>query len=80
MAAQDSGAPEHCLFGLGRPNEAFARYFVGESYLNPLTDPQETQFIANVTFEPTCRNNWHIHHAAEGGGQTLLCTDGCGWC
>lgn len=74
------GAPESCLFGLGEPNEAFAQYFVGESYLNPLTDPAQTQFVANVTFEPGCRNNWHVHHAQSGGGQILLCTDGRGWC
>ena len=59
------------IFGLGDPNDAYAQYFTGQSYLNPLTDPSQTQFIANVTFEPGCRNNWHIHHAAEGGGQAL---------
>ena len=52
---------------------------VGNSYLKPLTNPQETVFMANVTFEPGCRNNWHIHHAAKGGGQILLCTGGRGW-
>lgn len=57
----------------------YARYFIGNSYLNPLTDPEETIFLANVTFEPGCRNNWHIHHAAKGGGQILLCTDDRGW-
>jgi len=67
------------IFGLGNPNDAYAQYFTGQSYLNPLTDPAQTQFIANVTFEPSCRNNWHIHHAAEGGGQILLVTDGEGW-
>ena len=66
------------LFGLGQPNEAFAQYFVGRSYLKPLTNPQETVFMANVTFEPGCRNNWHIHHAAQVGGQILLCTGGRG--
>lgn len=74
----DSGA-DGGMFGLGRPNEAFARHFTGRSYLNPLTDPKETVFLANVTFEPGCRNDWHIHHAAKGGGQILLCTDGRGW-
>ena len=64
------------LFGLGEPNTAYAKYFVGNSYLNPLTDPRKSVFMANVTFEPKCRNNWHIHHAASGGGQILLCTDG----
>lgn len=67
------------LFGLGEPNTAYAKYFVGNSYLKPLTDPKETVFMANVTFEPGCRNNWHIHKADKGGGQILLCTDGCGW-
>ena len=60
-------------------NTAYAKYFVGNSYLKPLTDPKETVFVANVTFEPGCRNNWHIHHAAKGGGQLLLCVDGEGW-
>lgn len=67
------------IFGLGNPNEGFAQYFTGKSYLNPLTHPQETVFLANVTFEPGCRNNWHIHHAASGGGQLLICTAGEGW-
>lgn len=67
------------IFGLGNPNEGFAQYFTGNSYLNPLTHSQETVFLANVTFEPGCRNNWHIHHAASGGGQLLICTAGEGW-
>ena len=67
------------FFGQGEPNTAFAQYFTGNSYLRPLTDPQETVFIANVTFEPGCRNNWHIHRAKNGGGQILLCVDGEGW-
>lgn len=67
------------LFGTGTPNTAYARYFIGQSYLNPLTDPKGGLFAANVTFEPGCRNNWHIHHAAKGGGQLLLCTAGEGW-
>ena len=66
-------------FGTGSPNEAFAQYFTGESFLNPLTNPQDTIFLANVTFEPGCRNNWHIHHAKTGGGQILICTAGEGW-
>lgn len=54
--------------------------FIGNSYLNPLTDPKNCAvFMANVTFEPGCRNNWHIHHAAKGGGQLLICTAGEGW-
>ena len=68
------------VFGLGQPNDAFAQYFIGKSYLNPLTDPSKTSlFLANVTFEPGCRNNWHIHHAKSGGGQSLICTAGFGW-
>ena len=67
------------LFGLGKENTAYARYFSGQSYLNPLTKPESGLFLANVTFEPGCRNNWHIHHADKGGGQTLLCTSGRGW-
>ena len=55
------------MFGLGKPNDAYARYFIGKSYLKPLTDPKETVFMANVTFEPGCRNNWHIHHSDKGG-------------
>lgn len=48
------------------------------SYLNPLT-PKSGMGFANVTFEPGCRNNWHIHHASRGGGQILICTAGEGW-
>ncbi len=67
-------------FGIGAPNDAFAQYFIGNSYLKPLTVPGETAvFLANVTFEPGCRNNWHIHHASKGGGQLLICTAGEGW-
>lgn len=67
------------VFGTGEPNSAFAKYFVGDSYLNPLTKPEDGLFLANVTFEPGCRNNWHIHHAKSGGGQMLICTAGEGW-
>ena len=68
------------IFGLGNPNDEFAEYFSGNSYLNPLTNPEECPlFLANVTFEPGCRNNWHIHHAKSGGGQLLICTAGSGW-
>lgn len=67
-------------FGKGNFNDGFAQYFSGDSFLNPLTNPQEAGiFLANVTFEPGCRNNWHIHHAASGGGQILICTAGEGW-
>lgn len=60
------------VFGKGEANVNFAQYFIGESFLNPLTDPGQCPLmISNVTFEPGCRNNWHIHHAAKGGGQIL---------
>ena len=61
----------------GGENTAFARYFVGRSYLNMRSTEQVP--IGNVTFEPGCRNNWHIHRAARGGGQILLVTAGRGW-
>ncbi len=68
------------MFGKGSDNKDYARYFMGKSYLNPLTNPKECPvFLANVTFEPGCRNNWHIHHAKTGGGQLLICTAGEGW-
>lgn len=68
------------MFGKGFPNVNFAQYFIGESFLNPLTDFQSGEFpLFNVTFEPGCRNNWHIHHANKGGGQILICTAGEGW-
>lgn len=67
-------------FGIGAPNDAYAQYFVGQSFLKPLTEPGKAPvFLANVTFEPGCRNNWHIHHATKGGGQLLICTAGEGW-
>lgn len=64
-------------FPIGKPNHAYAQYFVGRSYLAPITTQQVG--ICNVTFEPGCRNNWHIHHAAKGGGQILLCVAGRGY-
>ena len=68
------------IFGKGEENTAYAQYFTGASYVNPLTEPGHAPvFLANVTFEPGCRNNWHIHHADEGGGQILLVTGGRGW-
>ncbi|MGN1443979.1 MAG: cupin domain-containing protein [Acutalibacteraceae bacterium] len=65
------------IFPKGEPNTAFEKYFIGKSYLQMLSTDQ--LMIANVTFEPGCRNNWHIHHAVSGGGQILLCTGGTGW-
>ena len=68
------------VFGMGQENSAFAQYFIGNSYLNPLTKPgEESIALANVTFEPGCRNNWHIHHAKSGGGQILVCVAGRGY-
>ena len=62
------------VFPMGEPNDAYSQYFVGRSWLAPLGDPQLG--AANVTFEPGCRNNWHIHHK---GGQVLICIAGSGW-
>lgn len=68
------------MFKKGYPNDMFAQYFKGNSYLNPLTNPETCPvFVANVTFEPGCRNNWHIHESSDKGGQILICTDGEGW-
>ncbi len=68
------------IFGKGDLNVDYAQYFIGESFLNPLTEAGKCPvFLANVTFEPKCRNNWHIHHATTGGGQILICTAGEGW-
>lgn len=67
------------VFKKGNPNNAYAKYFIGNSYLNPLVGSDSPLFLANVTFEPGCRNNWHIHHASKGGGQILVCVDGEGW-
>ncbi len=68
------------IFGLGNPNLDYAKYFVGNSYLNMLTKVDDAKLsICNVTFEPGCRNNWHIHHASKGGGQILICVAGSGW-
>jgi len=65
------------LFPVGQPNDAYAQYFVGQSYLAPAVT--EGLPVFNVTFEPGCRNNWHIHHATKGGGQTLICVGGRGY-
>lgn len=66
------------ILPLGEPNDAYAEYLIGQSYLAPLTDGDTP--VSNVSFEPGCRNNWHIHHGSEGGGdQILLCTADSGW-
>lgn len=68
------------VFGLGNPNDAYKQYFIGNSYLNPLVRLEDIGLsLANVTFEPSCRNNWHIHKSSKGGGQILICTAGSGW-
>ncbi len=68
---------ELSVFPMGEKNKAYAKFFVGQSYLNMLSTQQVG--IGNVTFEPNCRNNWHIHHATKGGGQILICTAGRGY-
>ena len=65
------------IFPIGAPNDDFAKYFIGQSYLAPVSTAQVG--IYNVTFEPGCRNNWHIHHAQSGGGQILICVAGRGF-
>ena len=81
--AEDDAADEmakhqnEMVFPIGTPNNAFARFFTGQSYLAPLSTSQVGIF--NVTFEPGCRNNWHIHHAKNGGGQILICVAGRGF-
>ena len=65
------------VFPIGAPNDGFAQYFVGQSYLQPLSTSQVG--VYNVTFEPGCRNNWHIHQADKGGGQVLICVAGRGY-
>ncbi len=65
------------IFPIGEPNTAYARYFTGNSYLARISDAQIP--FANVTFEPRCRNNWHIHKASNGGGQMLVGVAGRGW-
>ncbi len=76
----DDAKAEHAakmVFPIGAPNDGFAQYFSGQSYLAPVSDSQVGIF--NVTFEPRCRNNWHIHHASKGGGQILVCVAGRGY-
>ncbi len=65
------------VFPIGAPNDGFAQYFIGQSYLAPVS--KEQVGIFNVTFEPGCRNNWHVHHADKGGGQILVCVAGRGY-
>lgn len=77
---KESAKAEHensMVFPIGAPNDAYAKYFKGQSYLAPVSMEQVGVF--NVTFEPACRNNWHIHHADKGGGQILVCVAGRGY-
>ena len=68
------------MFLIGMPNVDYAQYFIGQSFLNPLAKTADQALsLSNVTFEPGCRNNWHIHHAKSGGGQILICIAGEGW-
>lgn len=78
-AAADAKAQHQheMIFPIGAPNTAYADYFIGQSYLAPVSTEQVKIF--NVTFEPACRNNWHIHHATQGGGQMLIGVAGRGW-
>ena len=68
---------QQMIFPIGEPNTAYAQYFTGTSYLAPIS--REQVVVSNVTFEPRCRNNWHIHHAKSGGGQMLIGVAGRGW-
>ncbi len=68
---------QEMIFPIGEPNTAYAEYFQGKSYLARISDSQIP--FSNVTFEPGCRNNWHIHHATAGGGQMLVGVAGRGW-
>ena len=68
---------QEMIFQIGEPNTAYAKYFIGNSYLAPISTSQIP--FANVTFEPGCRNNWHIHKATKGGGQMLVGVAGRGW-
>ena len=68
---------ELSVFKIGQTNDAYAKFFTGQSYLNMLS--LEQVVVGNVTFEPGCRNFCHIHHAKSGGGQILLCTAGRGY-
>jgi len=65
------------LFPIGAPNDAYAQFFTGQSFLAPISTSQVG--VYNVSFEPGCRNNWHIHHADKGGGQILICVGGKGY-
>ena len=73
----ETTVPEISAFPTGKPNVAYEQYFSGRSWLAPLTSMKELNVpVSNVTFEPGCRNNWHIHH---GGAQVLIAVGGRGY-
>lgn len=77
MAGKNEQEVKNSLFGFGEPNEAFGQYFIGQSFLKGLVNEDDVDvMVANVSFEPGCRNNWHKH---VGGYQILLVTEGEGW-
>lgn len=76
-ADEKAAFQQQMIFPIGEPNTAYAQYFIGNSYLAPLSQQQVN--VSNVTFEPGCRNNWHIHRARKGGGQMLIGVAGRGW-
>ncbi|MCH3904326.1 MAG: cupin domain-containing protein [Lactobacillus sp.] len=74
--AKNEEEVKNSVFGFGKSNDAFAKYFVGTSYLQPLAENAEAQAaVHNVSFEPGCRNNWHMHSVA----QILVAVAGEGW-
>ena len=75
--ASEGAIPDLSIFPIGEKNEAYAKYFDGQSWLSVISKEQVS--IANVTFEPGCRNHWHVHRAKSGGGQMLVVTAGRGW-
>lgn len=80
QTAENKAMEQHAsqmVFPIGTPNDAYAQFFIGQSYLAPVSTEQLGIF--NVTFEPGCRNNWHVHHAKSGGGQILICVAGRGY-
>ncbi len=80
QTAENKAMEQHAnqmVFPIGVPNDAYAQFFIGQSYLAPVSTEQLGIF--NVTFEPGCRNNWHVHHAKSGGGQILICVAGRGY-
>lgn len=77
LESQKQAHENSMIFPIGEPNTVFEKYFIGQSYLAPLS--KEQVGIFNITFEPFCRNNWHIHKAEKGGGQILVCVAGKGY-